>query len=100
MILNPFVKAAIKSLREEPDRWYESNTGYEIEHPRTGLAIWTGNSVFGMDINYNRTVVWGGVTLLSVVYLSINHWALWFAVRRWKKARFTCLIDRLSEKPE
>lgn len=101
MILNPFVKAAIRSLRDEPGGWEWSQTGrYQIEHKRTGIHVWVANGVSGMDVNYQGTVVWGGVTMASTFLLSINHWALWFAARQWEKNRFAYLIDRMLEKPE
>lgn len=85
------VQAAIASIDNEPAAWepnYHSGKLFSIIHSRSGLSVWCANSVYGMEIKERRfgTVLWGGVGFLSSFGLNLNHWILWAAVNRWRRA--------------
>jgi len=86
------LRDTIQSLRQEPARWQTDAYGCEITRD-DGLTVWIGNGAYGMHISaqplapLDGPVLWGDVTMLSSVGLSIPHWRLLLACKRWSAAR-------------
>lgn len=85
------VHAVVASLDSEPEAWvphYIDSKLYHLTH-RSGLKLCCANGSAGMNVREfaGGRVLFGGVTMLSVIDLSFGHVALHNAVRRWVRWR-------------
>jgi hypothetical protein len=83
------VQAAVQSLDEHPSEWdsfWVDDRLFHLTHRVSGVQVWAGNSAYGTEISIpHRGSLWGGVTVRSTFGLSPSHWALWNAIKRWRR---------------
>lgn len=74
----PFM--VVQSLTKEPAEWTLSFC--RLRHTN-GIAIWVGNQAYGISVEGVETRLYGGVTGLSSMGLSLGHHYIHRAVQKW-----------------
>jgi len=89
---NKYVSDVVWSLDNEPQKWSYDAGGFRLCHENGKVEVWITNRSYGLHITLQNRRVWGGVTWLSTVGLSVSHWRLWRAVKRWERRGWEPLL--------
>lgn len=97
LAFHPHALSVARSLRDEPERW-RSSGGYLV-HDCGAVRVWQRNRSFGLLIEQGGDLVWGDVTLLSTLRLSLSHHLVHHAIKAWEKQSGISLAALLKPKP-
>lgn len=84
-VAKSYVSQVVEWIDRHPEEWALDRGHFRLVHKPSGVALWIANGAYGISIEIRGREVWGGSFLLSTFGLSVQHWRLWFAYKRWLK---------------